>query len=76
MTKRELEKLRDGLEKVTRDYCDFCGAVEAGAVCDPDACPACISGFYEDECAFEVVSNALNDLIKQEGNKDDEESKK
>ena len=57
MTQKELEKLQDKLEVARKEFCG------ESPDCDPNRCSACIGGHYADECAFESVENALDELI-------------
>ena len=63
MIKSKLEKLQSELEEARKE---FCGKY---ADCDPNRCSACIDGPYAVVCAFELVENALDELIRQKENK-------
>ena len=57
MTKQELEKFLDGLQKIRKMVC-----THEGNDCDHNRCMASVNGCYGDECAFDVVIEAIEQL--------------
>lgn len=57
MTKQELKKFLDGLEIIRKMVC-----THEGNDCDHNRCMACINGCYGDECAFDAVIEAIEEL--------------
>jgi hypothetical protein len=64
MTKQELEKILDGLQKIRKMVC-----THEENDCDHNRCMASVNGCYGDECAFDVVIEAIEEL-EREGNDD------
>lgn len=57
MTKQELEKFLDGLQKIRKTVC-----THAGNDCDHNRCMASVNCCYGDECAFDVVIESIERL--------------
>ena len=64
MTKQDLEKFLNGLQKIQKMVC-----THEGNDCDHNRCMACVNGCYGDECAFDVVIEAIEKL-EHESNDD------